>query len=272
MTDQDERFAAELMHLADRIQPDANFKASLEQHLRVSHSTLTRSNEGQSKMTYRFSNLGRFIAAAAALLIVVTLTLAVPPLRSFAQEMLDLLFNRAASDNEVFETPVVVQLQTTPTVTFHEPRPALTVEQVEAQAGFDVLVPAYVPAGYELQDVYYDEGGKLVSQFYMRNGLGFNLVQMQAQSAEPLEVGASAEIIEVTIGDVVGQYVEGNWTVTSTRDGDTVTFAGQTWDSDFPFSQMRWQVGDSVFWLMTTLGQRSDLPLSEWEAMASSLQ
>jgi hypothetical protein len=211
------------------------------------------------------------LTAVAALLIVAAVTLAVPPLRSFAQELLDVLFNRAASDTEVFETPVVIQLQATPTVLQVE-QPSLTVEQVEAQSGFDVLVPAYVPPGYLLEDVYYDGLGKLVSQFYIREGVGLNIVQMKAEDAEPMEVGATAEIIDVQIGDVTGQYVEGGWALSSTSDGETVQFEGREWDSDYPFSQLRWQVGDTVFWMMTALGQKNELPLREWQAIAESLR
>lgn len=281
-TDQDAAFAAELAELAQSIHPDADFKAALEKQLRAmaTDSAFSQLHEqsrmGESTMnrTLRLSSGWRSVAAAAAALVIVAaVTLAVPPLRSFAQELLDVLFNRAASDTEVFETPVVLQMQTTPiAATFQVERPSLTVEEVEAQAGFDVLVPAYLPSGYTLEDVYYDEGGKLVSQFYNHDGIGFNIVQMQAEAAEPMEVGATAEIIEVQIGDVTGQYVEGFWTLDSTRDGETVQLEGQSWNSDFPFSQLRWQVGDTVFWMMTTLGQKSDLPLSEWEAIAESLR
>ena len=87
-----------------------------------------------------------------------------------------------------------------------------------------------------------------------------------------MDVGASANIIDVQIGDVVGQYVEGNWTLSSTPQGDSVRLDGQVWDSNFPFSQLRWQVGDTVFWMMTALGQRNELPLSEWQAVAASLR
>lgn len=210
--------------------------------------------------------------AAAALALAVLLTLTVPPLRSLAHDLFALLFNRASSDTQVFATPIVLQvIQATP-VSEAVFAPSLTVEQVEAQAGFDVHTPAYLPPGYTLVNASYDPTAHLVSLLYSKDGVGLNIVQTPAIYAEPLDVGASAAIIPMQIGETTGQFVKGYWRPNTTSDGNSVSIEGQTWDPDLPFQQLRWQDDDRVYWMMDVFGQNDTLGLDEWKAIAESMR
>lgn len=266
-----DRFSDELKELADRTQPSAAFIDTLEQQLRAAHPA-----SGRKVAPFRFPTR-QLAAACAALLVALTAVLSIPPLRSLAQEVLDALFNRTATDTDVFATPVVVDMLPTMMV----PAPylqSIDVAQVEREAGFDVLIPTFLPEGFAMTDIYYDAVAKQVFQSYARENNwvvidGFTIAQGLAVDAQPLDVGASAEIVPVTVGDAQGEFVVGTWFVRpEPEDGSHAVITEREWANDFPYQQMRWVDGDMMFWMVNIVGQESKLGADEWSAIANSLE
>ncbi len=147
----------------------------------------------------------------------------------------------------------------------------LTIEEVEDLAGFDVLVPDLLPharpwygapvdaktnrvmAGrdwqtvlvqadspwaMEFQSAGYDPETKIVSLIYLR----FNIQQEKITSQDDCdlctEVGASAKITEVQIGDVPGEIVHGVWNLL----GETKAWENNPW-----VQRLRWESNNTVF-------------------------
>jgi hypothetical protein len=251
-------FARQLLAVRDKTQPDDTFAAALEARLKAApHSTFIHQSDqmsrGETMITHRQNRSLRALATVAAVLaIAVFATLTVPPLRTLAQEVLERPTPVAPPPVEI---PVSQQL-----------------EQAIGQAGFPVRLPAYVPEGYILADAGYDPVANQVSLFYTRNGIGLVIVQIPEESALPLDVGATADILTLSIGGVTGQYVEGGWKVNPEVSGETMTLTEKAWDTDFPFQQLRWQQADMVYWMMSVAGQHSDLTLEQWVQIGESLR
>jgi hypothetical protein len=272
-------FAAQLLALRDGTRPDEIFAATLESRLKSTPDSPfayqpDHTKRGVTMVSHNQTHWLRHLAAVAAVLaLVIFTTLTVPPLRTLAQEVLNVLFQRTETNTVPFETPVVMDVRPTPIALVTEAAPAgeLLAEAI-AQAGFVVKQPAYVPEGYVLTHAGYDSVANHVSLFYARNGIGLVIVQIPADSAEPLDVGATAEITSVTVNGATGQYVEGGWKVNPEVSGDTMTLTEKVWDADFPFQQLRWHEGDMVYWMMSVAGQHSDLTLDEWTQIGESFQ
>ncbi|MFN8372600.1 MAG: hypothetical protein U0694_06950 [Anaerolineae bacterium] len=271
--EQDAAFAKALHDMVEQVTPDAAFASQLEAQLRAraAEKRADVSSSVHVRVRPRVLHLRTLGVAAAAVLALLLLTLTVPPLRTLAQDLLNLLFNRTDSNTLVYETPVSYDIQPT-AVGSSIYSPSTSVEAAESQAGFDIRVPALLPDGYVLVDVSYDVVAQQTSLFYMRSGIGLVIVQIPSASAYPLNVGASANIVRVSIGGSIGQYVEGNWIVNPRIEGTTATVSESSWDSDFPFQQLRWEQEGFVFWMMSVAGQHSDLTLDDWVQIAESLR
>jgi hypothetical protein len=270
---EDAAFAAELQAMAEGTKTDTTFAATLETRLRAADSSFAnrqgKTNRGRTIMTNRYAQ--RFATAAAIIAILAAATLTIPPLRTLAEDVLNLLFSRTPSDTVPFATPVVVDMQPTP-ISDAQTYVPLSIEEAGAIAGYEIHVPTFVPDGYVLTSVGYDDPAtRQTSLFYAKDGYGVVIAQTPAELAKPLEVGATAAIQTVQIGSAVGEYVEGAWRVNPEVNGDTMTLTERTWDADFRFQQLRWQQGDRVYWMMSVPGQRSDLNLDDWLAIARSL-
>jgi len=271
--ERDEAFARSLHEMAEQVTPDGVFASQLDAQLRARIAEKRAAAPANVRVLAlpRVQRLRPLATAAAAVLALLVLTLTVPPLRTLAQELLNLLFNRTDSNTLVYETPVSYDIQ--PTVVGGVAYvPSTSVEAVEALAGFDVRVPSVMPEGYTLVDVSYDEVANQTSLMYVRSGIALVIVQIPSASAYPLNVGATAQMVSVPIGDSVGQYVEGNWIAEPQIEGTTATVSESSWDSTFPFQQLRWEADGYVFWMMSAAGQHSDLTLDEWVQIAESLR
>ena len=264
----DSAFAAELVSLTESIHPDAAFAANLKARLRT---LSTEKKEKPMQTQYRnnqFIRLLTYAAAAAVMLVVLTLT--VPPLRALAQEVLDSLFNRAPADNLVFETPIVVDLRPTPVSQAVYATPG-TLAEVQAQVDFTIKSPAYLPEGYEFYSASVDGPG-LVTLSYVRDGYMLNISQSRVTDAREFEVGATADVQVVEITGVSAEYVEGFWVADMESTGDQVEIQGRIWNGAGNYQQMRWQQDGIVYWTHSAIGSGTDLPLDEWIAVAESLQ
>ena len=187
----------------------------------------------------------------------------------------------AALAESLTTAPVSANLPPAPATATPEPtldsnrwnaRFPLTPAQASEQAGFDVWVPSKMPGILSFIGAHYNADYYLVVLLYLLNcgdcdnGLtiyeqpapngedcrlcGFTVGDIVTESANPLRgiVGADATIETVQIGDISGQYVEGEW-----NDGK--------WTLDFPTKRLRWQKDGMAFALtdMTWTLSKNDL-------------
>jgi hypothetical protein len=205
-------------------------------HRRMSRAAWTPAGIARRRA---FAVTGLTVLLAAALLVFT------PQGRAWAQEVVH-FFNRAAGD-----TVPVTRLSGTATP---EPGYAFVdpIADVEQQAGFDVLEPAWLPVDASGGQVLSFEGAsiepdtKIVRIFYrftlagegMTDGLVVREQRFQTVAQCELcgMVGASAVIETVQIGDASGEYVEGVW-----KADDTGVWK---WMPDPYVRTLRWQKGD----------------------------
>lgn len=200
----------------------------------------------------------------ALLALLVGVTLAVPSLRATAAELLG--FTRADSD------------RIEPTLPFVEAPPALSsIQELEQVAGFDVLEPIWLPPGFAFKDAHYF--GQVASTQYRRideespmpAGFGIDQAIVTGPPLFP-NIGASAKVESVRIGEVQGEYVKGGWVSHDTleqggRPG-TVEQLKMQWDPTQPSQQLQWQVGEFTL----TIHTGPDLTKDDLVAIAQSLR
>ncbi|MBD2256201.1 hypothetical protein H6G13_01315 [Pseudanabaena sp. FACHB-2040] len=240
----------------------------------------------------KFSKPVRFVpqvslAALALLVSVSVVTASTPSLRILALEFIQ-VFQRTRSD-QVGPQNVLEADQAQPLSeemiqeAERRVRTTTTVSEMEAERGFDLKEPTYLPSGFELQEVGspYPE---VVAINYENSQTGDRLFVTQQRldgdspvvgpivlipsaaeredynfsimwSDRPLfdddpalaggsPIGASAKTTPIQIGNVVGEYVEGTWQEVVASNG---VMQGMQWVQDTNFRQVQWQEGEILF-------------------------
>ncbi len=238
----------DLRDLASRITPDPLFIERLEKQLE--ESSMNTMKVRTSPVRLRWA-----LAAAAALAVTASVFLSVPPLRTWAQEVIEQLFRPAASD----ERRIVyaeVDVDTLPRV--------YTLEEADALAevlGVDVLIPSVLPDELVFEESVYFTEPVYISLSFASDRWRIMIYQLdaanEAESSDWSAVGASAEVQDVplTLHDattVTAQYVQGAW-VWYPNPNDPTPYPGQevdeimTWDPNVPMRRLRWQAGDIIY-------------------------
>lgn len=246
--------AADLISLHP--QPEAVFAQELESSLRammVSHQAPVLSPNGHKTnrtvpMTTRWfrSRPAHLLEAAAAAVIIVGLFLAVPALRSFAQDIIReiggirILSGPTETEKSVAQmnsgTPLpqpTLEPSVTPIQQAYEMR-RMTLEQAEAEVGFHAYEPAYIPEGFAMwgRDTWIRDGQtiwgdqrKVIHTSYYNTGeaLSPSAQERYGHLGEPhleisqnlyVEGGVSdlaigdSPVVDVTVRGVAGLWIE----------------------------------------------------------------
>jgi len=140
----------------------------------------------------------------------------------------------------------------------------LALEEVEQTAGFDILVPTYLPDIFVLSGTSYDPGTYIVRHFY---DTGLLTQQEPIMSIEDCDlctdIGPSAEIQTFQIGMVEGEFVAGVWKFDNE--------GNRYWESDPYMNRLRWQVDGTVFEIMY-MGVPGTVSTSQLIKIAESFQ
>lgn len=207
--------------------------------------------------------------SAAVLALLAALFFFTPQGRVLAQEITN-FFHRAPEDTLPKHSMQITQAPTDQTPT---PDPAsildahASVEEVASMAGFKIYQPVLIPDGFIFSGGSFDTKTSIARLFFQSvESNGIVLKQQPIGSGEVCdlcgEVGASAEIVEVSINGVRGEYVVGVWKLT---DGGTV------WDADPYLQTLRWQQDGFAFEIMY-MGSPEALTMEQMVGIASSLQ
>lgn len=212
----------------------------------------------------------RWLLVAASITLIVAAFLTVPPLRTLAQDVIDSLFNRADGDAKT-NTYIAVAPDA-------EYDPYSSLEQAAAQTSFPVSTPTIMPDGYFFEGAVWDSDQSAIFLSYIYGGGGRSLQITETTHAEIFrEIGASTNIENVQIGDLTGEYVEGEWVVYDRPQGEageTVTEEA-TWNPTAPSRRLRWQHGDITYEIWALGGSEDDPAYIGKEAMieiAESMQ
>jgi len=217
-------------------------------------------------------NISRQVAwATLSVLLIGLVFLATPQGRVWAQEFMQ-FFTRARTD----ALPVQPwQLTPQPTIApgTAAPDPAsileakLSVDEVEEQSGFAVKEPTWMPEHLILVGATYDPPRSLIRIFYrLEESNGLVLKEEFYYSPDTCalcnEVGASASVETVQIGNSMGEYVQGVWKLTE---------SGPVWENDPYLQTLRWQVDGAAFELQY-MGPPDRLTKKDLVKIASSLK
>lgn len=239
---------------------------ALQSRLQTSEFAETRG----TRMNVRRKFSLRLAAAIALVVLLFAAFFTLTPLgRALAQETLQ-FFTRTESDQLPLQD---WQLTPAPTPGTTTPDPAYildanaSVQEAEQIAGFDVLVPSWIPDSLQFVGATIEEDQPIVRIFYRyveTNGLVLRQqpIPMSGDCELCEMVGASAEVQTVSILGIDGEYVEGVWKLTD---------QGPIWESDPYQKTLRWQANGMAFEL-GFMGPPDLLSLNDLIQIAESLQ
>jgi hypothetical protein len=136
----------------------------------------------------------------------------------------------------------------------------LTIDQATNQAGFNVLQPGILLPDLLFVGARYEPDVHSVIFFYQ--GAGYNLFLSQHPLSvvnEFFSIGASAEVDQVKIGNVQGEYVTGGWVVISNDSPPSIEQYSNiqaVWDPTLPQYTLRWQL-EGMSYELRGVGSRS---------------
>lgn len=256
----EEALPSEQIHLWPAIQSGLNAST------RLSQKGISSTNSTAHKPSLRLA-----AALIVSVLMILLALFATPQGRALAQEILH-FFSRAPSDTLPLQSFQLTPLPTLDTST-PTPDPASigdanqTVQEVEKQAGFDVLEPAYVPNIISFTGATFDPAHHIARIFYRywdTNGLVLREEPYQTNDDCELcgVVGASAAVETVQIGTAKGEYAEGVWSLTEN---------GPVWDPNPYLKTLRWQ-SDGIAFELLYMGPPSSVTKEEMIAIAESVK
>ncbi|XSG77312.1 DUF4367 domain-containing protein [Herpetosiphon llansteffanensis] len=135
-----------------------------------------------------------------------------------------------------------------------------TIEEAEALVGFDILTPAQLPPEIHSTEINIDgEQPRMFAHIHYRDAAYNGRISLTAkQGPLYIQIGATAEVEVVQIGNASAEYFQGGFINKGTV---------AEWDSTFPDKTLRWQVGDVSYMLSS-----GNLSKQELLDFAASLQ
>lgn len=264
----EEHMRSILRHLTEQKAPQAEIDLWPKIETRIKTGALTETRGFQMKTRQQRNTR---LAAAAALAVVLAGILFFTSAQGqvWAQSLLR-FFTRSESDQLPLQS-----WQLTPQPRSADPTddPASIlsanpdIEDVQRKAGFDILIPAWIPESFEFAGASIDQEQKIVRIFYrtfMTNGLGIRQERIPSTDTCELcaEVGAGAAVEEVSIDGNYGEYVVGVWKLTDD---------GPVWEPDPYLQTMRWQE-DGMAFEMLYMGDPEMLSMEDMVAIAESMK
>ncbi|HRF95597.1 MAG TPA: hypothetical protein PLZ51_10395, partial [Aggregatilineales bacterium] len=162
-----------------------------------------------------------------------------------------------------------------------------TLEHAMSSTEYYSKAPQAIPSRYQFYNATYTASSGDLSQYYQCETSGITLSQRPLRAGEVfggVEVGASATIIPVAIGDG-GEYVRGGWltdgnTSTLVLDSsamntmtNTTTNVNLTWSNDIPQHTLMWTENGILYTLQTSVTQGGcNLTQADILAIANSLK
>lgn len=235
------------------------------QHLAPGVGRINRIFKGVLTMKKGFA-----LASIVTMVVVISTVAFVPPVRAWAQSVLAqfgaLIITDAPTWSErVIDIPPAATPIGQPTATpFTGPLPIMTIEEASAAAGFQVLSPGYIPAGYRMvaRDIFTAPAGVFAHTTCATDG-GEQTVSIGQDRYVPgiegeFSVG-DALTVDVTVRGLPGLWAEGaKLGVRSDGSGGRELYG---------VNVLIWEEGDNLFFLTS-----NELALEEMLKIAESLK
>lgn len=220
--------------------------------------------EAQPNQTPRIPRVVRRLTFAAALTVAVmgVALLASPELRVLAQDIIDFFIpgaeSRQSSVTVGGEPPAETDLY------------PLSVAQLQEQVAGTLYLPTEIPETYHYDGGRYESSQQTLTATYRcdaMNTIGLTVRPLNSDEITPYEVGASANIIDVDINGIAGQYVRGFW-IPVVPDYDpnapapeerTALRAEMVWTNDSDHQMLWWYDADTgLSFVLSTLSGTVD--------------
>ncbi len=284
--DNDSNTDRALADLAQRLH-DADFSASRPIRHELRQKLLRRLDERKTaanqgiRPTRTLSTRRKLAYAVVMLGLLALIVWSVPPLRSFAQDVIRTVGKISITDAPTWaERQIEMMAQGTPLPTFPPVTPdpnwpprLLSLQEASQEVGFQALAPGYMPSGYTLfeQDVFTGDNGAEVSISYNYEATDTKLGQAEPDGSDFLIIQemrwrddaeesdwnvGSADVIDVTVRDQPGVWVEGM----------VLTIRTNKFVISVPGNMLLWEENGLTFVIQT-----HSLPLDEVLKVAESL-
>jgi hypothetical protein len=223
---------------------EINLLPAIQSHLAAGNKSL-RQGENRNKTRAK-----QVVFSGLTLLVLLIMMLAPPPGRAWAQEVIH-LFVRTQQDRYPLQP-----WQMTPPAQSSESPFNLSVQDAEILADYDVLSLMEIPDEMEFIGASYDAPHHIVAQaFGHETNIELSLWQQPIKFNQACGdirnfcdnmlggnlVGPSANVENIQINSLTGEYVEGTWKLTDN---------GPIWESDPYIKTLRWQTKDMTFELV----------------------
>lgn len=150
-----------------------------------------------------------------------------------------------------------------------EALPTLNPEDIDNNGiPYTPIIPDQLTEHYELiSSEYFEIDGMHISEYRCPGNWGLFFTQTpiaeeELEDYQPLEVGASAEIITVDINGVQGQYVKGFWVVQRDEPlsmDEPRAEATMIWNNDIPFHELVWIKDGFIYNIHTSAGHTGEI-------------
>lgn len=244
-------------------------------------------NRYEEKMIRRPTFMSRFgwQIAAAALLVLISLSLSIPAVRASISSWLGIsvapsnqlpapiLNLEAVASTTPTGAPQAYTPQSNPSLAVTATDPygetdnrAAEISQMDAQAGWRILAPARLPDGYQFQSVYFDTNQRSVILTYtatrplpgsadpaLTETKAITFIQAQRNDFVPLQVAPSANITDVQISGQPAAYAIGAWDTEFVKDENDPNGGKMisSWRSELPVQNLYGQSGPIYYLLVT---------------------
>lgn len=237
----------ERLRLDNRVSPPPSVRRKGWRHSLFRHAT----QKGTDTMfTRKWSYAASFVTILALIAGVVV-----------AQQILE-LFRQLEADQHA----IPITFGGSEPRTIHPPQ---TFEEAVVLADFAVRLPASVPETYEPGDASYANGQLTFS--YQCDSFRKLILQQRPMTSEEaaalkkLDVGASAIIEPIPIGDTVGQYVRGTWIIRDNLNALAATAVPGTpipaqsiWENNSELQRLFWY-DEGIFYALYNIGSSMDM-------------
>lgn len=237
---------------------DAHRAALLEEANRVSSDVFVRLNDQKTATKGKNSMKFRYMMLIAAILVLAGATL--------ASQIIDLIVpgDDDTRTIELFYDPA--PMTATPIDTMVLP----TLDPANINSGdmpYTPIIPEQLTERYELfSSEYFDIDGMHISEYRCPGNWGLYFTQTpitdeELEDYQPLEVGASAEVITVDINGAQGQYVRGFWVVQRDdplSEDEPRAEATMVWNNDIPFHELVWIKDGFIYNIHTSSGSTGE--------------
>jgi len=227
---------------------EVNLLPAIRSHFVAGNKSLLQQGKHMNKVFTK-----RLVLSALIVIVVLTMALITPQGRAFAQNLLQFFVRADSNTLPVPTEKPVTSVELTPGIP-HAPKtpqpargvfsdqcgdfstPTCTVEEIREKVNFTVKELSTIPEGmYFIGATGGPDSIFLLYEF--ENNSGGLTVDEERWTGKPAEgtseVGASATVEEVRIGNLTGEYYRGSFWM---RSGDSVT----TWDPNFQAETLRW--------------------------------